>query len=53
MVPGVDDSAAWSPDELCVRLRLMPAIDAIAALLAAGDLAALQGLKEDQWFDAK
>jgi hypothetical protein len=31
----------------------MPAIDAIAALLAAGDLAALQGLKEDQWFDAK
>ena len=31
----------------------MPAIDAIAALLAAGDLAAFQGIKEDQWFDAK
>jgi hypothetical protein len=31
----------------------MPTIDALAAILTARNLAALQDLKEDQWFDAK
>jgi hypothetical protein len=31
----------------------MPTVETIAAILTAGNLAGLQGLKEDQWFDAK
>src|SRR5262245_1703642 len=31
----------------------MPTIETVAAILAERNLAALQGLREDQWFDAK
>lgn len=55
MVSGVDDgveSARRTARAIPIS-NAMPTIDALAAILTARNLAALQGLKEDQWFDAK